>query len=44
MLICIIRYSETDWNKHGKLQGSENIPLNHDGKRQIEKAVDLKKC
>lgn len=32
--ICIIRHGETDWNKSGRLQGSEDIELNDSGRSQ----------
>jgi len=37
MRICIVRHGETDWNKLGKLQGREDIPLNETGVRQAER-------
>jgi uncharacterized phosphatase len=40
MKICIIRHGETDWNKKGRLQGRENIPLNEEGLRQIEGTIN----
>jgi uncharacterized phosphatase len=39
MKICIIRHGETDWNKQGKLQGREDIPLNEEGIKQIEGTI-----
>jgi len=32
--ICIIRHGETEWNKSGRLQGSEDIELNDLGRGQ----------
>ncbi|GHU77695.1 phosphoglycerate mutase [Spirochaetia bacterium] len=36
MKICLVRHGETDWNKQGRLQGREDIPLNADGVKQVE--------
>src|SRR5450755_2981174 len=32
--IYYIRHGETDWNVEGKLQGTQDIPLNQLGRRQ----------
>ncbi len=40
MEICIIRHGETNWNKEGRLQGRENIPLNEEGIKQIKKTTE----
>jgi uncharacterized phosphatase len=37
--IAIVRHGETDWNKTGRLQGREDIPLNETGIGQIEAAA-----
>jgi uncharacterized phosphatase len=38
MKIICIRHGETDWNKLGKLQGREDIPLNEAGIEQVREA------
>jgi uncharacterized phosphatase len=43
MRICIIRHGVTDWNKKGKLQGRENIPLNEEGIKQIKGTISYLK-
>jgi probable phosphoglycerate mutase len=32
--LCIVRHGETDWNRHGILQGWTDIPLNAHGRQQ----------
>lgn len=38
-MIYVIRHGQTDWNKEGRLQGREGLPLNKDG---IQQAQQLK--
>ncbi|MDR0561071.1 MAG: histidine phosphatase family protein [Spirochaetaceae bacterium] len=40
MKIAVVRHGETDWNRLGKMQGQEDIPLNETGKRQAADAAD----
>jgi uncharacterized phosphatase len=39
MKIALIRHGETDWNKLGKLQGRDDIPLNEAGIDQVRAAA-----
>ena len=32
--ICLVRHGETDWNRLGKYQGREDVPLNDTGRDQ----------
>lgn len=32
--VYLVRHGETDWNRQGRIQGRENIPLNANGLRQ----------
>ena len=32
--VYVVRHGETDWNKQGRLQGQEDIPLNEKGRAQ----------
>ena len=43
MNICVVRHGETDWNRAGKWQGREDIPLNETGKQQAEYCGDTLK-
>ena len=36
MKICLVRHAETVYNKLGKMQGKENIPLSDEGRNQVK--------
>jgi len=40
MKLFLVRHGETDWNKEGRLQGRNDIPLNETGIVQMERVAD----
>lgn len=43
MKLFVVRHGETDWNKFGRIQGWEDIPLNHNGILQAARLRDMLK-
>jgi len=37
--LILVRHGQTDWNKDGRVQGQLDIPLNTEGKRQIQSII-----
>ncbi|TLS52210.1 histidine phosphatase family protein [Paenibacillus antri] len=42
-MIFVIRHGQTDWNKEGRLQGRQGLPLNEMGKAQAANLRDILK-
>lgn len=40
MRMALIRHGETEWNRHGRLQGSTGAPLNRLGRQQASGAAE----
>ena len=38
--LFLVRHGETDWNREGRLQGSQDIPLNALGRMQAAEVAD----
>lgn len=38
--LILVRHGETDWNREGRLQGGQDIPLNELGRRQASEAAE----
>ena len=41
MNIYLLRHGETDWNQEGRLQGHTDIPLNQNGRTQINHTAEV---
>ena len=37
--LILVRHGQTDWNKNGRIQGQLDIPLNAEGKKQIQTII-----
>ena len=37
--LILVRHGETDWNRQGRLQGGQDIPLNELGRQQAAEAA-----
>lgn len=40
MKIYLLRHGQTDWNVQGRLQGRMDIPMNRNGRKQIQEIAD----
>jgi probable phosphoglycerate mutase len=36
--VLVVRHGETDWNRHGRMQGWAPVPLNRTGREQADRA------
>jgi broad specificity phosphatase PhoE len=40
-VLILMRHGETDWNRQGRVMGTEDVPLNDDGRAQCLRTADL---
>ena len=39
-ILTFVRHGETDWNRQGRFQGIQDIPLNEEGRRQARRLAE----